>query len=222
MIIDSTTFHIKPWHEKQWFDSFHKKWDNPKNVIHTLSGGIDSAFTLWYHAYYIKKNNLNTIINAYSDHSINSPKNFLKIWDFITVMEFPELTWGEHRVEFNTTQKKGIAQRRKKRLNLFKKELDMPINMREIDGTTMSPSIKEMKKLGMVGWKHRSIPTYIAPFTKVNKKKIAELLIKYDINELFYFADGCIYPSKDNKPCKECWWCKEKYWAFGMYDYGII
>ena len=24
------------------------------------------------------------------------------------------------------------------------------------------------------------------------------------------------------KPCKECWWCREKKWAFGMYDGGVV
>ena len=45
------------------------------------------------------------------------------------------------------------------------------------------------------------------------------------MDELFPITASCVaYAKKTNhfsEPCKECWWCREKKWAFGMYDGNV-
>ena len=216
------------WSEYDWFDEFHERFNYPEQVLHTVSGGADSAFSLWFHCHYVREKGLNVTFNVFSDYdgSSSSPsKNFIKVFNFISKMEFPELSFGEHRVWRNDYSKPGIAQRRNEQVKKFK--TDLGIDSPDISGTTMAPPISTMKRLGMMGadgtgnsMLNRTVPKNKGPFTKVAKDKIAELYQKYDIMDMFYLTDACIY-MVNNQPCKECWWCKEKYWAFGMYDYGI-
>lgn len=58
------------------------------------------------------------------------------------------------------------------------------------------------------------------PFARRDKKWVASLYEEYDLMEdLFPLTVSCISPW--DEPCKQCFWCKEKKWAFGMYDGGI-
>ena len=63
------------------------------------------------------------------------------------------------------------------------------------------------------------------PFTNMHKQDLALIYKMYDLKELFELTVSCIghYDNTDGfaKSCKECWWCREKKWAFGMYDGGI-
>ena len=50
-----------------------------------------------------------------------------------------------------------------------------------------------------------------------------ELWKKYDIMDLFDNTITCIeYREEIEKPCKVCYFCSEKKWAFGKYDGGIV
>ena len=46
------------------------------------------------------------------------------------------------------------------------------------------------------------------------------------MDNLFPITWSCIsYGDKTDywtHPCKTCWWCKEKLWAFGSYDGGVL
>jgi len=57
------------------------------------------------------------------------------------------------------------------------------------------------------------------PWAPVDKKFIAAQYKKFGIEDMSYITSSCVVSSES--PCKECWWCKERYWAFGSYDYGL-
>ena len=64
------------------------------------------------------------------------------------------------------------------------------------------------------------------PFNYVDKKFIAHFYKQNEFlkNNIFHLTSSCVSTDvQKNKfwsePCKECWWCKEKHWAFGKYDY---
>lgn len=57
------------------------------------------------------------------------------------------------------------------------------------------------------------------PWSTVTKRFIAAQYKKFGIEELSMLTNSCITSSVT--PCKECWWCHERYWAFGSYDGGI-
>jgi hypothetical protein len=68
------------------------------------------------------------------------------------------------------------------------------------------------------------------PWKYVNKKFIAHQYKKYNLMENLYpLTESCVTETVDNLllmgsklfPCKTCYWCREKYWAFGSFDGGI-
>ena len=68
---------------------------------------------------------------------------------------------------------------------------------------------------------HVERPTYwknfYIPFTNYNKKKIAEIYQDQNIMQLFDLTRSC--ETLDNiglNHCGECWWCKERSWAFSL------
>lgn len=100
-------------------------------------------------------------------------------------------------------------------------------------GSTANPPIDVMEELGFdrnearrdkgkrtdTGGKN----TVYSPFVNLDKKDLRELYIKYDVLEtLFPLTASCVGFAKDTnmftEPCKKCYWCKEKMWAFGTYD----
>lgn len=57
------------------------------------------------------------------------------------------------------------------------------------------------------------------PLSTVNKGFVAAQYKKLGIEELSNITNSCTTSSAT--PCKECWWCRERYWAFGSYDGGL-
>lgn len=72
----------------------------------------------------------------------------------------------------------------------------------------------------------RGILWYHRPLYNQNKSKVAELYHELSLMEdIFPLTESCIGQAEATKfftePCKKCWWCHEKKWAFGMYDGGV-
>ena len=57
------------------------------------------------------------------------------------------------------------------------------------------------------------------PFAYFSKKFLAEIYKQYDLMDMFGLTESCVGHEKNGLPCKTCWWCKEKYWAFDYYDH---
>ena len=62
------------------------------------------------------------------------------------------------------------------------------------------------------------------PFQNHTKRELAEYYEKYNLmDSLFPYTASCTGTANKTKnytePCKKCYWCLEKYWAFGMFDY---
>ena len=62
------------------------------------------------------------------------------------------------------------------------------------------------------------------PFLNTTKKELADYYYEHKLmDNLFPYTGSCTGDAKhtDNftKPCQVCFWCLEKYWAFGMFDY---
>ena len=59
--------------------------------------------------------------------------------------------------------------------------------------------------------------TMYRPLADLDKKGVAKLYKEYDIlDSLFPLTISC-EAKQPPRPCKECWWCKERHWAFGEY-----
>jgi hypothetical protein len=63
---------------------------------------------------------------------------------------------------------------------------------------------------------------YINPFFDIDKKQLAELYKQYNITDtlfpLTYSCEGSAeLTNTHTQHCEKCWWCEERYWAFGRY-----
>jgi len=56
-----------------------------------------------------------------------------------------------------------------------------------------------------------------APYINYDKKDIARMYRDNNLMDLFRLTLSCSATGDLDKYCKECWWCKERYWAFGEY-----
>jgi hypothetical protein len=108
-----------------------------------------------------------------------------------------------------------------------------------IHGTTQNPPIEDSDKFGLESYKPRdpghgreivyknnSIITLL-PFMQVDKRMIAHLYKHFNVlEELLPYTRSCewhegfeydyvIVPNPGDGHCGECWWCKERKWAFG-------
>ncbi len=103
-----------------------------------------------------------------------------------------------------------------------------------VSGITSNPPIEVLKDIGCEYEDGRSLIKkpqisylYYDPFIHLNKKHIAEMWKKYDMMDIFHLTESCVNCSlygdyySTEIPCKKCYFCSEKYWAFGMYDGGI-
>ena len=60
------------------------------------------------------------------------------------------------------------------------------------------------------------LPVSVAsPFININKKEIAKLYKILDIENLYSMTRSCESLTVLDAHCGECWWCKERMWAFG-------
>ena len=60
-----------------------------------------------------------------------------------------------------------------------------------------------------------------SPFFNCNKIVIAEMYKIYNLMETLYPMTVSCVALEGTNPCKQCVWCKEKYVAFGLYDFGL-
>ena len=84
----------------------------------------------------------------------------------------------------------------------------------------------EPRRSVKVTLKEKLAPRIYRPFLNVDKKFIAELYKQENLMEtLFPLTESCIGFSSDtngfSEPCRQCFWCVERYWAFGCYDGGV-
>lgn len=96
-----------------------------------------------------------------------------------------------------------------------------------LHGTTLSPSIEQQVSCGFPGTLDENIqrtrdpnikyavkmgPGWYGPLKNIDKKQVAELYKRYNIEDLFDYTRSCVMQSDH---CGHCWWCHERMWAFG-------
>ena len=69
-------------------------------------------------------------------------------------------------------------------------------------------------------WYHR-------PLYNHDKSKVREMYYKFEMmHDIFPLTESCIGQAEATnfftEPCKKCWWCHEKKWAFGLYDGAVV
>ena len=161
-----------------------------------------------------------------------------EIIDKTNPLSFKERIMRENRAELIAS---GIQSFYNGRTLNPPKEIQSELGMLNTNGNTIGQDYRERETIDIPSM-YRGIDTDInwttdyetckvliaRPLMLVDKSFVAEYYKKTDfLKRIFPLTYSCVtrHPEMtDNftKPCKVCWWCKEKKWAFGVYDGGSI
>jgi hypothetical protein len=200
----------------------------------SLSGGADSAFMTYLLFQHITTYKLNKEI--YFISSIISSKGKWKIFYIEEIIDFIEEVFPYvNIVEKNIFYVDDIKQLWDYQKTIIKnKKVDLILN-----ATTKNPPYEDLIKYDMLRdrltdrdekirdeWRNELGGIVYKPFINLNKKFIAKGFNDYDLMKSLYLKTiSCEKKLGANNfnedPCKKCWWCREKKWAFGVYDNGI-
>ena len=198
-------------------DFFNRLPDNMDKVALYLSGGADSALLL----YFLSQLDVEIYpINGYDTTTpdIDSPTAARNIIDHIrnknNSNNIKDLLVYPYNPDQNSkyTNMKPVRRYLEQQMDvsywMFGTSLGMPDDPRPTFAS--EPDLYEL----INRW-----DDVLFPWATVNKSFIAAQYDKFGLKELSNMTNSCIHSGIS--PCKECWWCRERYWAFGSYDGGI-
>jgi len=220
-----------------WFQDFATQEKLPEKLAVSISGGCDSSLMLYCLCKTLMEHKLHKKISLYPfninmlDIKIaeNSKLPTQRCYEIISEM-FPEINFplGLSFIDawYFSCGKGPYAKRdtvRKYRGKFLKKH-----NINHfITGGTGNPPLGTSKRLDKLISESDTISVRDSidyknlkglPFSKVNKKFVATIYEQENLMyDLFPNTVSCTYVHQHG-PCKRCYWCEEKKWAFGMYD----
>jgi 7-cyano-7-deazaguanine synthase in queuosine biosynthesis len=223
--------------ENFWFDNFFRQ--NYKSVVVATSSGTDSSLLLFFLMKFAEE--IKSDIQIYPfiavDDNLIYSKALLNVKKIIQIIKdmFPNPNLQDLEI-FNYT-KNNENDNKNKYIFPYREEYRKKVGAELIlTGSTLNmPTEKieinpEYRVLARDTYEShiKLLDEKTIPWGSVDKKFIAYQYTKYNLMEnIFPLTESCIsrYPNIKNNyfslPCKECYWCQEKYWAFGMYDRGI-
>lgn len=198
-----------------------------KNPSIAISGGADSAILL----YLLCQQDIDSI-RPYFLHRTNKP-NFLnpakQVIDFIQ-NKFPTVLVHELHISDVTNREQDITATNFEMTSYMEKEYNCDIFL---TGSTANPPssvfgeenksrVKERDSYREVLFKKEDVSgdrLFYRPFSNVNKKFIADLYKQYNLIETLFPLTLSCTETTNTTHCKsaDCWWCKERNWAFGQY-----
>jgi len=220
-----------------WFHDFATQEKLPEKVAVSISGGCDSSLMLYCLCKTLIAHGLHKKISLYPlninmlDIKIaeNSKLPTQRCYEIISEI-FPEINFlvGLTLIDawYFSCGKGPFAKRntiRKHRAPFLKKyNIDILLT-----GGTQNPPLGISERLDKHMNEDVSIherdTTYYKnasnlPFSSINKKFVAEIYKQENLMyDLFPNTVSCTYVDQHG-PCKRCYWCEEKKWAFDMYD----
>ena len=208
-----------------YFDNFPH---NVKSIGLSLSGGADSALAFYWLLKTLSDRGQNT--KVYTMHGYDTFRQVAKsyiaaenVYNWIVNqfdMDVPPL----HTFAYNKSANVGkyeyhypnfvYLQRKYDIVDIIMGDtLGMPDEGRPVfDNDPNDPDEQEIIQMS------KDHPLRL-PFASVNKKYIAEQYDKFGLEELSKLTVSCV--GDDTVPCKHCWWCRERKWAFNNYDGGV-
>jgi len=207
-----------------------------KKIVINFSGGTDSTLMTWM----LCQKKVEAEIHFSTIVDTERPTNEWNAREIILwFKERYDLNWGNHYVGYFTKGSDDDIYAKRyyhgKHTTSIRKPNELTLLLH---GRTANPPERERLKYNLnVGRETvrdtaaRDIiignhyQTY-TPFISVDKRFLAEIYKKNKLKELFNLTASCIAEDYKTdyftKPCKTCWWCKEKHWAFGCYDYSYM
>tara|TARA_Y100000114_G_scaffold19388_1_gene15491 strand:+ start:281 stop:997 length:717 start_codon:yes stop_codon:yes gene_type:complete len=217
-----------------------------KKVGLSLSGGCDSALLLFYMCKVITEEKRDITIIPFTGIDITRPTNIWNVEEIVMLMseKFPKVNI-EKVITFKYTTRTSTNERCNKKIEHQKAERQMMedgLFTIMFGGRTANPSHDEAKKHNLLenreAQRDRQNPNIqlsepkltrrlYRPWIEVDKRWIAAEFHKNDLmDDLYPITASCIGRKHETnsftEPCKTCWWCREKVWAFGSYDGGVL
>jgi hypothetical protein len=221
-----------------WFDNFFKQ--KYESVVVATSSGTDSSLLLFFLLKFASE--IKSDIKIYPfiaiDHQLEYSRAFLNIKKIIKILKnmFPSPNLQDLEV-FTYTKIDKINDNKNKYIFPYREEYRKKVNAELIlTGSTLNMSVEKIKinpeqrilERDNYELHSKLIDPRTMPWGNVNKKFIFYQYKKYNLmDNVFPLTESCITPYQGDKnkylgtPCKRCYWCQEKHWAFGMYDGGI-
>tara|TARA_Y100000015_G_scaffold41763_1_gene48280 strand:- start:799 stop:1521 length:723 start_codon:yes stop_codon:yes gene_type:complete len=213
-----------------------------KKIGINLSGGADSSLVMFMTCRELEARKSDaTIIPITGVHNAR-PTNIWNAEEIVQLFKemFPSVNIGEHEVDYYDKNHE------KDKVNHHRAHEDRLRDNGTIEvlfhGRTANPTKAEAEKHNLMYKReerrdrhgHDRVPyhehhgkPFYCPFEFVDKRFVATQYKKFNLmDNLFPLTASCVeYAEKTDyftKPCKECWWCREKKWAFDMYDGGVM
>lgn len=188
-----------------------EKIEGPKNIF--LSGGADSALLL----YLLLKQQPDTLTTALTWVKKNT---YYKNLSAIEVMKWCMNATNNnnvvHIIKYADIQYEGCLDKLGKEymnnnpvcfgITSFPKE-DVEFGLPELSNNDFRTREGEKNV-----WQENG--ELYCPFINYDKKDIAELYNKHNLFDLFELTNSCESTEIKEGHCGECWWCKERFWAF--------
>jgi len=228
--------------------------DKFKKIGINISGGLDSAFLLWFLIKYLKKHKrTDTEIVAISIGQNDYGK---KHWNSIVSAQVIDKVLRLHDSNINDSTRgneqsivtthftyyrpsQHVSQSHEMEPKLFKlglidivmagKTANPPSNFENLlEGRDESRDAGKRTSNEIVyggqydfNNENKKMAWYI-PFANINKQFIRDQYVKFNLMDTLHpvtrSCEHCLETDQEwNGPCKNCWWCKERYWAFGKY-----
>tara|TARA_B100000941_G_scaffold274273_1_gene235278 strand:- start:810 stop:1481 length:672 start_codon:yes stop_codon:yes gene_type:complete len=201
-----------------------------KNAVLCLSGGTDSALVFYLICEYVVENNIQgfqiTPIHGWDMRRVNaySPTSAKKVYSYIK-NKFPTVKINDlYLFAYNKLDGEDKPKYHRPVYRLFEKEKMLDRDMM-FSGSTLAPQDKSFKYKDpgsinrKIGVKTRKGILFqdTQIISSYDKRWVRLMYEEKGLKEIFQYTVSCI-GDEPNGPCKSCWWCHEKYWAFGRYD----
>ena len=206
-----------------------------KKIGINLSGGCDSALITFMTCRELTYRKLEATIVPITGVDKKRPTNIWNAKEIIALFKemFPNINFSKHQINhYQKLHEKDKENHHRAHENRLRKDGIIDVLFH---GRSANPP-EDIAKEHNLYYKrqkrrdrdsHNRNPYYnkepfYCPLEYLDKRFVAEMYRQYNLmDNLFPITSSCIeYEKKTDyftKPCKECWWCKEKYWAFGRY-----
>lgn len=204
-----------------------------KKIGMKLSGGADSAMACYMLVKYLKE--CRPDVTIYPITAVITTKPYQKIFAEQIVNKISQLldykNFGEHFVAYTKTREPHeYLEVQETLLNWLydTNRIDMHLNgISAVATIGDAPELyEEIENTGPTddrfkgsSKKNQRRGNAFSPFINTDKKGIAEYYTKLGVLEdLFPLTRSCEEKTNDfSQHCGDCWFCKERYWAFGRY-----
>lgn len=190
-----------------------------------LSGGTDSAAVLYKLCEQINGTNIEIYLITGVEYERPTNEQAAKNITNVIKSYFPNVIFKDHLFfYFHNRRITGISKSQEfiTAIDKFKQQYGFT---HTFHGRTLNPDDenlidgRELKRDQPIN----NSRTFHTPLQAVTKKFVKEFYEDRGLMDSIYpLTESCIGDAQNTNnfamACKKCWWCREKFWAFGTYD----